>query len=151
MILATSNVEVFNNIIFNNKTLNTSIVSYYITEEPLTDELYYPYPTSIYIHDNIYTRFKQFPSFSFKQPIGFILAYNFWRSVPDIIFDGIVDEEIISQNKNYLTENMICIKNNINGKFANLDAAKDFENISTNVFEFDCSLSEIAPVKYPFE
>ena len=46
---------------------------------------------------------------------------------------------------------MICIKNNINGKFANLDAAKDFENISTNVFEFDCSLSEIAPVKYPFE
>ena len=69
MVLATSHVEIFNNIIFENKTANTSIVSFYITEEEITDSLYYPYPTSIYIHDNIYKRSKQFPSLSFIELI----------------------------------------------------------------------------------
>ena len=43
-------------VIYENKTANTSIVSYYIIEEPITDTLYYPYPTSIYVFDNLYKR-----------------------------------------------------------------------------------------------
>ena len=144
MILAASDVEIFNNIIYNNKTTNTSVVSYYITEEILTDSLYYPYPTSIYIHDNIYRRDKQFPSFSFKQPIGFILAYNFWRDIPDIIFDGILDNNLLDDNK-------ICIKDNINSRIANIDAGNDFLNISTDESFFNCELNNIKEVQYPFK
>ena len=151
MILATSNVEVFNNILFNNKTTNTSIVSYYITEEPLIDSLYYPYPTGIFIHDNIYKRDKQFPAFSFKQPIGFILAYNFWRNIPDIVFDGIIDQDLLDNDGKYPDVSKICIKNNINASFVNLDAGNDFIDISTDLFEFNCTLDNITPVDYPFE
>ena len=143
MVLATSNVEIFKNIIFENKTANTSIVSYYITEEDITDSLYYPYPTNIYIYDNIYKRSKQFPSFSFTQPIGFLLAYNFWRSVPDIIYDGILDKNLDNHN--------ICINNNINSSIVNLDAGNDFLNLSIDELKFDCELEYLNPVKFPFD
>ena len=148
MILATSEVEIFNNEISNNKTANTSIVSYFITEEPITDSLYYPYPTSIYVHNNKYKRDKQFPSFSFNQPIGFLLAYNFWRDVPDIIYDGIVDSTKIRDGV-LLDEYRICIENNINADFVNLDAANNFENISQNISNYSCSHKSLPAVKLP--
>ena len=151
MILATSNVEIFNNIIYNNKTTNTSIVSFHITNETLTDSLYYPYPNTIYLHSNIYERKKQFPSLSFKQPIGFLLAYNFWRNVPDIVFDGILDKDKLNDNQDLLDEYKICIQNNINASFANIDAGNNFNNISTNIFDYDCSHNRILGVKYPFD
>ena len=150
MILASSNVEIFNNFISNNKTANTSIVSYFITEEEISDSLYYPYPTSIYLYDNEYYRDNQFPSFSFKQPIGFLLAYNFWRDIPDIIYDGIVDPQII-KNRSIKNEKKICIKNNINADFVNLDAENNFNNMSQDISPHDCSHSHIMAVKYPFE
>ena len=151
MILATSEVEIFNNIILNNKTTNTSIVSYFITEEILTDSLYYPYPNSIYLHQNIYERDKQFPSFSFQQPIGFLLAYNFWRDVPDIIYDGILDKNKLGANQKLLDEYKICIKDNINASFANIDAGNNFKNVSKNMFDYECSHDRLLGVKYPFD
>ena len=149
MILAASNIEIFNNEINNNKTANTSIVSYYITEEPITDSMYYPYPSSIYIHDNNFIRDKQFPSLSFKQPIGLVLAYNFWRDVPDIIYDGIIDSTLLKNNK-ILEENRICIHNNNNASFVNLDAENNFENMSLDIFVHDCQHLPIKEVVYPF-
>ena len=151
MILATSHVEVFDNIILENKTANTSIVSYFITEEEITDSLYYPYPTSIYLYDNIYKRSKQFPSFSFNQPIGFLLAYYFWRDIPDIIYDGILDKNKLGDNGKLLGEYSICIKNNINARIANIDAGNDFSDVSTDSFDFDCELEKIKPVNFSID
>ena len=37
MVLATKNVEIFQNKIYDNKTANTSVVSYHILQEPITD------------------------------------------------------------------------------------------------------------------
>ena len=142
MVLATSNVEIFNNKIYDNKTANTSIVSYHILEETITDSIYYPYPRNIFIHDNIYKRHKQLPSISFKQPIGILLASKFFNNIPDIIFDGIIDNENIGQN-DYTP---ICINNNINATFLNLDAANHFENLSMKSDEFECILPRISPI-----
>ncbi len=150
MILAASHVEVFDNIILENKTANTSIVSYFITEEEITDSLYYPYPTSIYLYDNIYKRSKQFPSFSFNQPIGFLLTYHFWRDIPDIIYDGIVDKNLLNQNGVLLDEFKICLQNNINSRIANIDAGNDFLNVSTDISNFNCELEKINQVDFPF-
>lgn len=150
MILATSKVEVFNNNISNNKTANTAIMSYFMTEEPITDSLYYPYPTSIYVHDNKYNRDKQFPSFSFNQPIGFLLAYKFWRSVPDIIYDGIIDNAII-ENGIIIDDYRICLENNINASFVNLDAENNFKNISQDISEHDCSHMHLPSVNLSIE
>ena len=146
MILAASSIEIFDNIIYNNRTANTSIVSYFITEEELTDELYNPYPSNIYIHNNIYKRDKQFPHFSFTMPIGFMLAYNFWRDIPDIIYDGILDPDKINKNGQLNKEHQICIIDNINAQMSNIDAGNDFSNISTDIEEFNCQHNRIKPV-----
>ncbi len=146
MILAASSIEIFDNIIYNNRTANTSIVSYFITEEDLTDELYNPYPSNIYIHNNIYKRDKQFPSFSFTMPIGFILAYNFGRDIPDIIYDGILDPDKINTSGQLNKEHRICIINNINAQMSNIDAGNDFLNISTDIEEFNCQHDSIKPI-----
>ena len=137
MVLATSDVEIYNNKIYNNKTANTCIVSYYILDEPITDKEYYPYPTNIYVHDNHYQRKRMLPSLSFKQPIGFLLAANYFNNIPDIIIDGISDNTLSSDLSN---PNKICISDNINASFLNLDASNDFENMSDDISNFNCSL-----------
>ena len=117
----------------------------------MTDSLYYPYPNSIYLHHNIYERDKQFPSLSFQQPIGFLLAYNFWRNIPDIIYDGILDKNKLGTNQKLLDEYKICIKDNINASFANIDAGNDFKNVSRNILDYECSHDNLLGVKYPFD
>ena len=141
MVLATHNVEIYNNNIYDNRTANTCIVSYYILEEPINDNDYYPYPSLIYIHDNIYKRKKMLPVLSFKQPIGFLLALNFFNDVPDIIIDGIVDYE--KYDKDIANPHRICIENNGNATFLNLDAANEFKNMSIDIGAFECSLPNI--------
>ena len=147
MILATSDVEIYNNKIYNNKTANTCIVSYYILEEPITDKEYYPYPSSVYVHDNIYKRKTMLPSLSFKQPIGFLLAMNYFNQIPDIIIDGIIDQKRVGENPD--NPHQICIENNSGASFLNLDAANDFENMSTDIGFYDCSLPSINHIVYP--
>ncbi len=148
MVLATHNVEIFENNIYDNKTANTCIVSYYILEEPIKDKNYYPYPSSIYIHDNIYKRKRMLPVLSFKQPIGFLLAFNFFNDIPDIIIDGIVDYK--KYGKNIISNpHKICIENNGNATFLNLDAENNFENMSTDISDFECSLPNIDHSLYP--
>ena len=147
MILATSEVEIFHNKIYNNKTANTCIVSYYILEEPITDEQYYPYPSSVYVHDNIYKRKRMLPSLSFKQPIGFLLAMNYFNQIPDIIIDGIIDVKKISENSN--NPHQICIENNSGASFLNLDAGNEFENMSTDIGSYHCTLPSINHTVYP--
>jgi parallel beta-helix repeat protein len=56
MILATRNVEAFSNRIVNNITASTAILSYYMTESPINDKEYKPFPSNIFIHDNYYER-----------------------------------------------------------------------------------------------
>ena len=151
MILAASQVEIFSNVIFENKTANISIVSYYLTEEPISDLQYYPYPNSIFIYENIFKRSKQFPAFSFRQPIGFLLAYNFWRDIPNIIYDGIIDPQLLDENGLMDDENRICIKDNINSSLVNLDAGNDFVNLNSNLQNFECELKKLNPVLLSFE
>jgi len=146
MILATSKVEIFNNVIFENRTANISIVSYFITDEPISDSLYYPYPNSIFIYDNIFKRSRQFPALSFKQPIGFLLAYHYWRDIPNIIYDGIIDSTLLEENGLVKDKYRICIKDNINSSITNLDAGNDFLNINSDKDYFECELEKIEPV-----
>ena len=87
------------------------------------------------------------PSLSFKQPIGFLLAKNYFNDIPDIIVDGIVDDKI----KNSSTNNAhnICIQNNSNATFLNLDASNNFENMTTHIGNYDCSIPSINHTVYP--
>ena len=46
LLLAANNVEIYGNKVINNRTTPTGVISYYITENPIMDSLYYPFPAT---------------------------------------------------------------------------------------------------------
>ncbi len=132
LVLATSDVEIYNNRIINNKTIGTGIVSYFMTGLPVTDSLYNPYTSAIYIHDNLFERRKQIPTL--KHEIGTLLFLKFGRDVPDIIYDGMPDPQYTNSDGKIFPEQSLCIQNNSNADFLNLEIDKNFEKWYTPFF-----------------
>lgn len=147
MILATSDVEVFNNKIIDNITSNASIISYFMTENPIQDSAYYPFPDRIYIHDNEFHRQAVRPTSQGR--IGKLYRYKlkFGKNVPDIVWDGIMDPASRDENGQPKSNYRICIQNNGNATFANLDAENDFKNIQTDLGTMDCQREKIKATK----
>lgn len=141
MILATNDVEVHDNYIFDNKTASTAIISYFITENPVKDKAYIPYPSRIFIHDNVYSEGKRMPTW--KNKLGFLFWLKFGRRVPHILYDGILNPEYLDSTGALKSEYRICIRNNENGTFANLKADKKFKGISRDLTPYNC---EHAPI-----
>lgn len=141
MILATNDVEVYNNKIWENKTASTAIVSYYIAETPIKDKDYNPYPSQIYIHDNLYSMGKRMPTW--KSKLGFIFWWKFGKRVPHILYDGIQNPDWVDTDGELKQGYEICIQNNENGTFANIRADKLglFKGkISKDRKPYDCKL-----------
>ncbi len=142
MILATNQVEIFNNKIIGNNSLGTGILSYFLTENRIKDKDYYPYPTGIYIHDNVYERDRV--RYQGKGRMGQLFRYKlrFGKKVPHIIYDGIVDAKTL-ENGQIKAESRICIRNNQNATFVNIDAANNFKNVSRDATAYDCTHSAL--------
>ncbi|MEM7658839.1 MAG: parallel beta-helix domain-containing protein [Bacteroidota bacterium] len=136
VILATNNVEVYGNEVVNNRTAGLSIVSYYFTERPIKDQEYYPYPSSINVHNNQFQRERKRPTF--KNKVGLLLWSKFKKDVPDIMYDGIIDPDRKGANGLLTDEYAICIRNNGDAKFAFLDAENNFDEISFDLTPYDC-------------
>jgi parallel beta-helix repeat protein len=138
MILATRHVEAFENKIVNNISAGTAIVSYYITENPINDKSYKPFPSDIYIHDNYYERPRVKATGKGRLGKMYRFKLRFGKNVPHILYDGIEDKD--NKNRN------ICIRNNTNATFVNIDAEHGFKNKSTDITPHDCEQQPIAPV-----
>jgi parallel beta-helix repeat protein len=139
IILATNHVEVFENTIKDNRTMGIGIISYYITENPFKDKEYYPYPSDISIHHNRFER-KAIPA-TMQGRMGkmFRFKLRFGTKVPHIIYDGIKDEKMKGEKE------LICIHDNVNESFAEIDASNDFKNISKDLKNYNCKK---APLKF---
>ena len=138
MILATNFLEAFENKITNNITAGTAIISYYMTENPINDSTYHPYPGDIYIHDNYYERLHVRATGKGRMGKMYRFKLRFGKDVPHIIYDGIEDKK--------RTERSICIKNNAHVTFANIDADGGFKKINRDLSPHDCSQVPIEPV-----
>ncbi|MFL0162769.1 parallel beta-helix domain-containing protein [Aquirufa salirivi] len=140
LVLATSQVEIFNNKIHQNKTMGVGIISYHMTENKITDLEYDPYPTAIEIRDNDFERKAgRVPAKGrFGQMYRFKLKFG--RQVPNIVYDGILDPKRLDSSGEYFPSYRICIRNNTNQSFANIDAEHDFKNIQRDVSLYDCHL-----------
>jgi parallel beta-helix repeat protein len=147
LLLAANNVEIFNNEIINNRTVGTGIISYYITENPIKDSMYYPYPTAVYIHDNHYARKHIKATMHGRMGKLFRFKLKFGKDVPHIIYDGIPDEKLMLPNGQYPPGSRICIKNNKGASFANIDAANNFKKISRDMTQADCTQAAQSEVK----
>ncbi len=146
ILLAANHVEIFRNRIHDNRTVGTSINSYYITENKIRDKQYDPYPTAISVYENDYARKPR--RATMKGRIGKLYRFKlrFGRKVPDIVFDGILDSKRNPVNGNYAGPDRICISGNKNARFANIDAENDFRNISLDAAPYECRPSSLPPV-----
>ena len=137
IILATNQVEVYQNRIEDNQSFSMAIVSYYLTERPINDDAYYPYPTGIFVHDNQFKRERTRPTL--KHKLGLLATKLFGKDLPHIWYDGIPDGDRLGESGFYEGEDRICIQGNENESFVNLDAENDFKNVSTELVGFNCS------------
>ncbi len=116
LVLACNNVHIYENTIRNNKSIGTGVVSYFMTEEAINDSLYNPYTSDIHIYNNLFDRWPGFPDLDYD--VGQLLAVKYGRNTPDIIYDGMQDPQSSSG---------LCIQNNVDVRFTNLDIEHNFE------------------------
>ncbi len=138
LILATSNVDIFDNKILNHRTVGVGIISYFMAEIAIKDKEYDPYPTAISVYKNTFERrLGRVPlEGRFAQIYRFKLRFG--RNVPQIVYDGILDSTRCGSDGQYLPQHRICVHQNLNQSVANMDAEHDFKNVRRNPKELDC-------------
>jgi parallel beta-helix repeat protein len=138
LILATSNVDIYDNKILNHQTVGVGIISYFMSEIAIKDKEYDPYPTAISVFNNTFERrLGRVPlAGRFAQIYRFKLRFG--RDVPHIVYDGILDSARCGSDGHYLPQHRICIHHNVNQSVANMDAEHDFKNVRRNPVELDC-------------
>ena len=144
ILLAAKDVEIFENEIIGHKTIGTAIASYQIAQKPWNDQEYDPYTYDIYVHDNTYERKRGLPDLS--KDFGKLVNLLFPGKPQDILYDGILDEERTENPSNPMN---ICIKEGGSDlRYANIDAAHDFENVDQDLNKFACEGEAISPVVF---
>lgn len=135
MVLANDNIEVFGNNFTNNDTASVLIVSYFINNLPFDDPDYDPYPESIFIHNNQFVGGGENPD---SEPLAALQAAT-GQAIPDIVWDGTIrdDEE---------GGEILCLLNNGDISFVNLDASNGFAAPSFDSSVHDCSLPSLSVI-----
>ena len=156
LILATNDVEVYNNTIVDHNTLGAGVISYNLVDameddvdvDPVnayggvrtvtdfrSDKNYDPYPGQIHIHDNIYDNGGFIPNIT--SDFGRLFLFKRGLGIPDVVIDGIKSPDY-SQNGEINHYYRICV-NEHDIKFLNLDAGNDFKELTEDITSFTCT------------
>ncbi len=146
LIMANKNVEVFDNEFRDNDTANVIVISYLANERPFNDPDYSPYAEGIYIHQNEFSGGGTDPAGAigllFKALLG-------GEIVPDIVYDGIIDESKLVDGE-LPPEVRLYIRDNGDADFANIDLvkflAKEKPNIVRDISVHDGELPELPAI-----
>ena len=144
IIQANSDVEVFDNDISGNGTVNVSIVTY---SNETQDESYYPHPRSIQIHGN---RFGE-GGFDPDIETGELAAILFELSggnMPDIFWDGVLPtSQIIFGQPD---EERLILTNNGDATFLTINPIKYllpfFDPVETDISEYEGEVRPLAEI-----
>jgi parallel beta-helix repeat protein len=138
--LAAHNVEIFANRFADNQTVNSGIISYYLTQRDWDDPAYDPFADTLYFHDNSYLGGGTQAS----GDLGFLLIAALGDHVPhpvvvpDIVWDGVMNPDKMDGGR-LAPEYAICIHDNgADTSWAFLDAEHDFAGVSLDIAEQDC-------------
>ena len=146
IIQANSNVEIFNNIIGDNETVNIAVVTY---GSDTDDKDYYPHPKSIQIHGNEFGPTGYNPDTS-KGELAQILYDLSGGDMPDIFWDGLVplSQLVFGQPEN---EKMI-ITGNGDATILAINPIKYllpfFDPAILDIKAFEGSIQPLSPVEF---
>jgi parallel beta-helix repeat protein len=145
IVMATNQCEIFANEINNHNSVSGAVICYLTLKKPYKDTIYDPYCGGIYIHDNNIRR----GTGTVDQNVNFgkLLSALFGDKVPDIVYDGSVNPAYKNNDGTIKEDQKICIRNNGNVTFVNLDMAHDNKNMSYDMKQMDCSVPTWQDVK----
>ena len=158
IIMATQDVNFYNNTIEDHVTNNLSVVSYLVfaAEEEAeaiinqsiqdrgiravetdyeSDTAYNPYPGNVSLHNNIFKNKFWIPTLS--NEYGWLMIFKNKATIPDVVYDGILPDGASLQDD----EHKICIVDNGAFNFVFMDAAHDFDAFSNDVSPYTCTLN----------
>jgi parallel beta-helix repeat protein len=148
--LAAHTIEIFDNRIRDNETINLGVISYHTTELEFDDPSYDAYADTLYIHDNTFSGGGTEPT----DELGFLVVQGLSTImdapiiVPDIVIDGWKNPDLVV-NGELPADKKICIQNNGDADFADLDRANDFAAVSTDLAPHDCAHTPLPKVTIP--
>lgn len=151
MVMANSNVEIFENDITEHQTLNLVLCSYLATGLRIHDKNYYPYPEGIDIHHNRFGRCGYEPA----GELGALAALVAGRPLPDILWDGVVNEAVLENGELPLSRRIYVRDNHkTDGEltFASLGGRATMESpltaqVSRDLAAHAGSLPALAPIR----
>ncbi len=118
MILASRQVQVFDNKIKNNDSAGMSICSYLVTQKPFDkDPGYDPFCDSIYVHNNAFESNGTKPDGILGKLVTMAIGE---KTLPDIIYDGVIDPKK-AVDGGLPKELAIIIRDNGDATFVNFD------------------------------
>jgi len=157
IVLATKNVDVFNNEIKDHKTVGVSVISYELmsamedneAEQPdpetgvrgiqtdfRSDKKYDPYSGQISIYNNQFENDHWLPYLG--SDFGKLFLFKLGFNIPDVALDGIKPDDYYLADSVVNQKYKVCIDEPQPISFVDLDAGNDFENLSTDVTKFKC-------------
>ena len=145
IIMATNQCDFYANEISNHNTLSGSVICYLTLKKPYKDTMYDPYCGGISIHDNNIRR----GTGKVDRSVGFgdLLGALFGDKVPDIVFDGSINPAYKNNDGSIKDDQKICIRNNPNVTFVNLDMAGGNRHMSMDISKMDCAVPGWQDVK----
>jgi parallel beta-helix repeat protein len=140
-------VEIFENDIADNDTANIIISSYYATSFQGTGDLaadYDPYPETIFIYDNRFSGGGSAPDGLDLKALK-VALFGLGGSLPDILWDGYVNEISVDADGNLRPEFAICVDND-EAVVLNADLGNNSDNIVVGGKQHQCRHEKLPPV-----
>ena len=147
LLMAHRNLEVFENEVRGHNTLGLGILSWLFTQRPFKSEEYDPYCSNVNVYKNIFADNNGEADQS--TDLGKLLASLFKGKGNDIVIDGIFNPKHLDDKGQFLADKKICIRENGEVSFANLNAGKGAKpeemakNMDTKAELFDCELASL--------
>ncbi len=94
MVMASDEVEIFDNTFRNNGSSQLSIISYLATQRPFSDQAFDPYTESVFVHDNRFEGGGDQPQGDLKA-----LALLFGGKLPDMVCDASQNSKLAVEGK----------------------------------------------------
>ena len=67
-----------------------------------------------------------------------MIAGLFGGETPEIVYDGMINPHLVNENGSIMDEARLCIKDNGEIRFANINAAGGFQDIQTDIENYNC-------------
>ncbi|MEZ6121758.1 MAG: parallel beta-helix domain-containing protein [Planctomycetaceae bacterium] len=133
MLMATDNVEIFDNDIENNQTSGILVVSFLVTQRKFKDPNYDAFPEAVSIHNNRISRSGHHPQGQLGTLVGPVLG----GTMPDIFYDGILNPSKLVDGQ-LPADQQLSVLDNADATFVNV-RLNDLtpENVLTGKYRFD--------------